>query len=280
LRRAIQTGGFGVTTNNPAQVFHALHNEGLLILPNAWDAGSARAVEHAGAKAVATSSAAVAWAHGYPDGEAIPSEVLIATIREIARVVGVPVTADIEAGYTDDPQAAADFALCVIDAGAVGINIEDGQDSPDLLSAKIGQVRHAATRSGVDLWINARVDVYLHKLAEGQAAYDETVRRARLYREAGANSIFAPGAVDETTIGNLVREVGCPLNVLAWPGLPDAARLAQLGVRRLSAGAGLAKASLGHTYELSQGFLRDGISEPFFAGALAAVGMNGLMKKE
>jgi 2-methylisocitrate lyase-like PEP mutase family enzyme len=267
-----------VTTNKQAQAFHALHSKGLLILPNAWDAGSARIVEHAGAKAVATSSAAVAWSHGYPDGEAIPPEVLISTVREIARVVSIPVTADIEAGYARDPRAAGDFAARVIDAGAVGVNIEDGLDAPELLCAKIEQVRRAAARSGVDIWINARIDVYLHKRAEGQAAYDETVRRAQLYREAGANSIFAPGAVDETTIGNLVREVGLPLNVLAWPGLAAASRLAQLGVRRLSAGAGLAKASLGHSYELAQAFLADGRSEPFFEGALASVGLNGLMK--
>ena len=267
-----------MTANNQAQVFQALHDKGLLILPNVWDAGSARVVEHAGAKAVATSSAAVAWSHGYPDGEAIPPETLIAVVREIVRVVGVPVTADIEAGYTRDPRTAGEFASRIIDAGAVGVNIEDGHNTPDLLCAKIEQVRDSAMRSGVDLWVNARIDVYLHKLAEGQAAYDETVRRARLYGEAGANSIFAPGAVDETTIGNLVREIALPLNVLAWPGLPDAARLAQLGVRRLSAGAGLAKASLGRTHELAAAFLRDGRSDPFFEGALASVGMNGLMK--
>jgi len=269
-----------VTNNSQAQVFHTLHREGLLILPNAWDAGSARIVEHAGAKAIATSSAAVAWSHGYPDGEAIPPDVLIATIREITRVVGIPVTADIEAGYSRDPQAAGDFVSRVIDAGAVGVNIEDGQDAPDLLRAKIEHVRRASAGSGVDLWINARVDVWLHKLAEGQAAYEETVRRARLYREAGANSIFAPGVVDETTIGNLVREVGLPLNILAWRGLPDATRLKELGVRRLSAGAGLAKASLGHTHELARSFLQHGRSDPFFEGALASVGMNGLMKKD
>ena len=269
-----------MTTNNPAQVFHALHNDGLLILPNAWDAASARIVEHAGAKAVATSSAAVAWSHGYPDGEAIPPEALISTIHEIARVVSVPVTADIEAGYTQDPQAAGDFVARVIDAGAVGINIEDGHDAPDLLCLKIEQARRAAARSGVDLWVNARIDVYLLKLAEGQAAYDETTRRARLYREAGANSIFAPGAVDEPTIGNLVRDTGLPLNILAWPGLPGAARLKELGVRRLSAGAGLAKASLGHTHELAEAFLRDGRSGPFFEGSFAPIKVNELMRKD
>jgi 2-methylisocitrate lyase-like PEP mutase family enzyme len=269
-----------VTTNNQAQIFHALHDDGLLILPNAWDAGSARIVEHAGAKAIATSSAAVAWAHGYPDGEAIPSEILITTVREIARVVSVPVTADIEAGYTKDSLAAAEFAARIVDAGAVGVNIEDGLDAPELLCAKIEQVRKAAVKSGVDLWINARIDVYLHNLAEGQAAFDETVRRARLYSAAGANSIFAPGAVDETTIGNLVREVGRPLNILAWPGLPDAARLRALGVRRLSAGAGLAKASLGHTHQLTEVFLRDGSSEPFFDKAFASLKLNDMMRRD
>ena len=269
-----------MTTHSQAQVFHALHGEGLLILPNVWDAGSARIVEHAGAKAIATSSAAVAWAHGYPDGEAIPPEVLVSTVREIARVASVPVTADAEAGYSRDPETAGDFVARIIDAGAVGINIEDGQDSPDLLCAKIEQVRGAGVRSGVDLWINARVDVYLFNLAEGQAAFDETVRRARLYGGAGADSIFVPGAVDETTIGNLAREVGRPLNVLAWPGLPDAARLKELGVRRLSAGAGLAKASLGHTHALAEAFLRDGNSSPFFEGAFAPVKVNELMRRD
>jgi 2-methylisocitrate lyase-like PEP mutase family enzyme len=269
-----------VTTNNHAQVFHALHGAGLLILPNAWDAGSARIVEHAGAKAIATSSAAVAWARGYPDGEAIPADVLISTVREIVRVVSVPVTADVEAGYSDDPQAAGEFVGRIIGAGAVGVNIEDGSNPPDLLVSKIESARRAAVRSGVDLWINARVDVYLFKLAEGQAAFDETIRRARLYGEAGANSIFVPGAADETTIGNLVREIGLPLNVLAWPGLPGAARLKELGVRRLSAGAGLAKASLGHTHALAEAFLRDGASGPFFEGAFAPVKVNELMRRD
>jgi 2-methylisocitrate lyase-like PEP mutase family enzyme len=262
-----------------AKIFHALHREGLLILPNAWDAGSAVVIEKAGASAIATSSAAVAWAHGYPDGEAIPPDVLIATVREIVSAVTVPVSADIEAGYARDAEAAGEFAARVIDAGAVGVNIEDGRDSPDLLCAKIERLRRVADRAGVDLWINARVDVYLHKLAEGEAAYDETIRRARRYTEAGANSIFVPGAVEDTSIGNLVREIALPLNVLAWPGLPDAARLKQLGVRRLSAGAGLAKASLTHTYVLTEAFLRDGRSNPFFEGALASVGMNTLMKR-
>jgi 2-methylisocitrate lyase-like PEP mutase family enzyme len=263
-----------------AHAFHELHREGLLILPNAWDAGSARIIEHAGAKAIATSSAAVAWSHGYPDGEAIPADALIATIREIARVVSIPVSADIEAGYARDADAAGDFAARVIEAGAVGVNIEDGSDPPDLLRAKIERLRHVAERAGVDLWINARVDVYLRKLAEGEAAYDETVMRARRYTDAGANSIFVPGAADEALISRLVHGIKLPLNLLAWPGLPDAARLKALGVRRLSAGLGLAKASLGRTRELAEAFLRDGRSAPFGEGALASTNVNALMRED
>src|SRR2546427_6243997 len=119
-----------------ARTFHALHQSGLLILPNAWDAGSARIIEHAGAKAIATSSAAVAWAHGYPDGEALPPAALLSTVHAIARVVSIPVSADVEAGYALDAETAGAFAARVADAGAVGVNVEDGTGSPDLLAAK------------------------------------------------------------------------------------------------------------------------------------------------
>jgi 2-methylisocitrate lyase-like PEP mutase family enzyme len=265
-----------MSRSEQARVFHALHSEGLLILPNAWDAGSARVIEDAGAKAIATSSAAVAWAHGYPDGEALPADALIATIREIGRVVHVPVSADIEAGYARDAEEVAAFVSRVIDAGAVGINIEDGRDPPDLLCAKIARLR----RANDELWINARVDVYLRNLAEGEAAYDDTITRARRYAEAGASSIFVPGASDETLIGRLVRNVGLPLNVLAWPRLPDAAQLESLGVRRLSAGTGIAKASLGRTHELARNFLRDGRSQPFGEGPLASVNLNALVERK
>jgi 2-methylisocitrate lyase-like PEP mutase family enzyme len=263
-----------------AAAFHKLHaGPELLILPNAWDAGSARVIEHAGAKAIATSSAAVAWAHGYPDGEVLPPETLLATVRAIARVVSVPVSADIEAAYASDAAAAASFAARVIDAGAVGVNIEDGVAPPDLLCAKIEALRGAAARAGVDLWINARVDVYLRKLKEDEAAHSETVSRARRYAQAGANSIFVPAAVDEGLIAKLVRDVVLPLNLLAWPGLPYGGKLKSLGVRRLSAGSGLAKASLSHTHALTSAFLAEGRSELFAHGPLAQENINTLMKK-
>ncbi|HEY2444860.1 MAG TPA: isocitrate lyase/phosphoenolpyruvate mutase family protein [Rhizomicrobium sp.] len=267
-----------MSTSENARLFAELHRDGLLILPNAWDAGSARIIEQAGAKAIATSSAAVAWAHGYPDGEALPQEALLTTVREIVRVVGVPVSADIEAGYAPDAESAGEFAQRILDAGAVGVNIEDGRDSPDLLCAKIERLNTVAQRAGVGLWINARIDVYLRQLAEGEAAYKETVERARRYAQAGASSIFVPGAAEESLIANLVREVKLPLNLLAWPGLPDAAKLKSLGVRRLSAGTGLGKVVLGKTHQLAEAFLHDGNSAIFAEGP--SINLNTLMKRD
>jgi len=262
-----------------ARAFHALHQSGLLILPNAWDAGSARIIEHAGAKAIATSSAAVAWAHGYPDGEALPPDALLSTVRAIGRVVGIPVSADVEAGYAPDAEAAGAFAARVLDAGAVGVNVEDGTGTPDLLAAKIGRMKDAAAKAGIDLWINARIDVYLRRLKEGDAAYAETIARARRYREAGANSIFVPAAAEESLLAQLVRDVVLPLNVLAWPGVPPADRLKELGVRRLSAGSGIAKIVLNNVYAMTQAFLADGRSEPFNAGVLKNPEINRLMRR-
>lgn len=183
-----------------AETFHSLHTSGFLTLPNAWDAGSARVIETLGARAVATSSAAVCWAHGYADGHHLPVDVLITTVREITRVVSIPVTCDFEGGYADDPAQVADNIARVIDAGAVGINIEDGREPPELLARKIAAVREAAAKAGVNLFINARTDVFLKGLAQGEAAVAESLRRGALYREAGADGLFVPFVVETAHI--------------------------------------------------------------------------------
>ncbi len=259
---------------NPFATLH--QGPDLLILPNAWDAGSARVIELAGAKAIATSSAAVAWAHGYPDGEALPFDILMNTVREIRRVVSVPITADIEAGYAGE-DTVADNVEYLIDAGAAGINIEDGTGAPDLLRDKIKAIK---AQHGDEIWINARTDVYLHNLASGEAAYEETVRRARLYSDAGADSIFVPFAGEDALLVRLVKAIDAPLNVIAMPGLPSAARLKEIGVRRLSAGTGVAKVSLNRTYELAQAFLADGGSEPLAVPSLIPNGLNAAMRRD
>ncbi len=250
-----------------ADIFHSLHASGFLILPNAWDAGSARVIETLGARAMATSSAAVCWAHGYADGHHLPIEFLVATVREITRVVSIPVTCDFEGGYADDPAQVAENIARVIDAGAVGINIEDGRDRPELLAAKIGAVRAAAAKAGVNLFINARTDVFLKGLAEGEAAVAEALRRGALYREAGADGLFVPYVVEDAHIATMAAECGLPLNVMARPDLPVAARLEVLGARRLSSATGLARAALNALKSATTAFLETGDSD-----ALSAAG--------
>lgn len=230
-----------------SEAFRSLHaGPDVLLLPNAWDAGTARLIESLGAQAIATTSAGVAWSRGYPDGDALPIEQLIAVTRDIARVIRVPLTIDVEGGYSDDRSAVAELLTRVIDAGAVGINIEDGPHSPDLLCHKIETARNAATRSGVGLFINARTDVYLRGIASGDAAIDEVVRRAVRYRSAGCDGLFVPGVAGSREIGAIARAIApLPLNIMLVPRLPPLDQLRTLGVRRLSAGAAIARAALG-----------------------------------
>jgi 2-methylisocitrate lyase-like PEP mutase family enzyme len=238
--------------------FHALHADGLLRLANAWDAGSARLAQAAGAPAIATSSAAVAWAHGWPDGDQLPVELLLQTTRAVAGATDLPVTIDLEGGYSDEPARVGELVSAVLDAGAVGINIEDGNKDPALLCAKIAAARAAAHSRGVDLFINARIDVWLRGLVVPAQRVDETLARAARYREAGANGLFAPGVTDAAEIAALVAGTDMPLNVLAWTGLPDPDRLLALGVRRLSAGSAISEAMQGVVLALMREFLATG----------------------
>ena len=242
-----------------AQDFHELHRgPGILVLPNAWDAASAALMQDAGAKAVATSSAAVAWAHGYPDGDDLPTDRLIATLSEIARVISVPLTADIEGGYSDDPPTLERTITAVVGAGAVGINLEDGRRDPDLHARKVEAARRAADRAGVKLFINARTDVYLKRLVEGESALEETLRRAELYRSAGADGLFVPFANEPELIRTLAASVTLPLNVMGWPGVPAAAELQALGARRLSSATNLFRAAFGPLKQAIEAYLKDG----------------------
>jgi 2-methylisocitrate lyase-like PEP mutase family enzyme len=266
-------------TKNPdlAKAFHDLHSgPEVLRLANAWDAGSARLIESVGAPAIATTSAGVAWAHGYPDGDALPPPLVIATTAAIARVIRVPLTVDIEGGYASDPEAVGRLVGALIEAGAVGINLEDGDGTPDLLCAKIAQVRRVASELGVALYINARTDVYLRGLVPEADRLGETCARAARYRAAGASGIFVPKVIEPAAIRTIAQTVELPLNVLAWPGLPPLAELAALGVRRLSVGSGIAQVVLGRAAELAAAFVRDGHREMPSDGAMTHRELNAL----
>jgi 2-methylisocitrate lyase-like PEP mutase family enzyme len=222
-----------------AQRFRDLHTgPALFVLPNAWDAASAAVVCHAGASAVATTSAGVAWSCGWPDGDRLPADEMLAAVRRIVRVIDVPLTVDAEEGCSDDPAEVAAFIAALVDAGVAGINIEDGTKPPELLAAKLRAIR--AVLGDRDLYINARTDIFLRGMAAGDAAVEEVLRRAALYREAGADGLFVPGikAINE------VRRVAAgaapmPLNVMLVPGLPSREALYEAGARRLSAGIAL-----------------------------------------
>ncbi|CAN5166209.1 isocitrate lyase/phosphoenolpyruvate mutase family protein [soil metagenome] len=255
-------------TSSAVDTFHALHaGPDVLVIPNAWDAASAALMEDAGASAVATSSAAVAWARGYADGDALPVAALIDVIAGIARVVSVPLTADIEGGYTDDLAELAETLKAVVGAGAVGINLEDGRRDPALHARKIETARTAAEQAGVNLFINARTDVYLANLAEGEAAVAETLRRAALYARAGASGIFVPMPIEEGLLSQLAAGIALPLNAMGRPGMPSAQRLAQLGVRRLSSATGPFRGAYGAMLTATKAFLVDGDTAGYAATA-------------
>jgi 2-methylisocitrate lyase-like PEP mutase family enzyme len=224
----------------------------ILILANAWDVISARMVEDAGFPAVASTSAGVAAVLGYPDGQRIPMGEMLEFVGRMARAVGVPLTADMEAGYATTPAEMAEMAREVVAAGIVGLNLEDvtGDDESSqveigLQAEKIAAVREASASEGVSLVINARTDVYLMPIGPAETRFERTVERLRAYRKAGADCVFAPGIRDAETIGKLVRAVDAPLNILLQPGGPGVSELEKLGVKRASIGSGTMRAALG-----------------------------------
>jgi 2-methylisocitrate lyase-like PEP mutase family enzyme len=232
--------------------FRQHHRLGVLLLPNAWDVASARIFEEAGFPAIATTSAGIAFSLGYPDGQRISREEMIARIGRIVRAVKVPVTADIEWGYGSTAEDVARTTREVIEAGAVGVNLEDatGRADQPLLTLeraveKIRAARETAAQLRVPIVLNARTDIYLLPGGNPDADFQEAVRRLVAFRDAGADCVFAPGLKDADTIGRLVTSVQCPLNILAGPGTPPIAELEKLGVARVSVGSGFMRATLG-----------------------------------
>jgi 2-methylisocitrate lyase-like PEP mutase family enzyme len=254
---------------NAVSTFRQLHvNTTPLRLPNAWDAGSARLFESAGATAIATTSAGVAWALGYQDGRVLPVDEVVGAASRMARVLEVPLSFDIENGYSDDPKVVAETVARLIDIGVAGINIEDGPDTPSLLASKIDAIRTSASKAGADIFINARCDVFLARLVEDSLLIEESITRGKLYASAGADGLFLPGLVTANDITEVVKSISLPLNVMAWPGLAEAAELGKLGVRRLSAGSGISQALWGKAEVLAKEFLHSGRSETVFEGAM------------
>ena len=274
-------------TEKAARLLQLHHAEVPLVLINAWDAASARLVEQAGFPAVATTSAGVANALGYPDGQYIPWTEMVEAIRRISEAVRVPVTADIEAGFAAD-QEKLEWALeQVVEAGAVGINLEDaipGAAHGPLYPLqeqveRIRSVRKITDKLKVHLVINARTDAFWERGAEPAQAFKNTVERGRAYLEAGADCIFVPGLRNPEKIRALIAEWRSPINILAGAGVPSLPELAKLGVKRVSFGSGPMRAAMGLLRRITEEAKSAGTYNAMIDGAVTYDEMQELMGK-
>lgn len=268
-----------------AEAFRRMHDRSrVLVLPNAWDAASARIFEDAGFTAVATTSAGVSYTAGYPDGEAIPREDMVTIVRWIARSVAVPVTADIESGFGSSPGEVAETVRMVIEAGAVGINLEDSIHGSErqlyelpFAVARIRAAREAAEAAGVPIVINGRTDVFLLGIGEKPSRFEHAVRRLNAYREASADCLYPIGYLDPETIASLVAAVNGPINVIGVAGTPPVVELQRLGVARVSTASGPARIAMTATRNLAADLARNGNFEVFGADTMTHQTANALM---
>jgi len=252
----------------------------ILVLPNAWDAASARLFEQAGARAIATTSSGVAAALGYPDGEHISREMMIEAVARITRVVDCPVTVDSEAGYGATIDEVCQTIRAVIETGAVGINIEDSRRGPGRALADVERqvelikaLRELARSMDIPFVINARTDAFLLKV---ENAFEQAVQRLNAYRQAGADCLFAIGVSDAETIGKLAQAINGPLNVVGGPPAPPIAELARLGVARVSLASGLMRAALAHLRRVMRELLEQGTYTTMAGEMLTGAELQGL----
>lgn len=249
-----------------AERFRGMHRgPALLLLPNAWDALSARIFAAAGFAAIATTSGGVSWAIGYADGEAAPWDEVVAATRRIVRSVPLPVTADIEAGFGDTPQAVAKSVGEIIAVGAVGVNLEDGTrhgTAPIRTIAdaalRIHAAREAAHAAAVPIVVNARTDLYLRNIGDPATRFDEAVERGKAYLAAGADCFYPIGLRDPETIRRLVKALAAPINVNVRAGSPSVAEFEAMGVARASTASQIALMAAAATRQIAEALKSNG----------------------
>ncbi len=249
-----------ISQKERAEQFRELHHSGkMLVLPNIWDTLGALLLESLEYPAVATASASIAFANGYNDGENIPFNDLLTLLKKITNSVNIPVTADIESGYAENDSQLQKNIKLLINAGIIGINIEDTDNKTNSLQSvesqcgKIKLIRKAADKMGIPLFINARTDVYLHgkNFATGEEKFNEVMKRGAAYKEAGADGFFPIALMQEKDIKQLIAQLKLPLNILTVPGIPDLKTLSKLGVARVSLGPSLLKIAIKAMKELA-----------------------------
>jgi 2-methylisocitrate lyase-like PEP mutase family enzyme len=260
------------------------HGPRILALPNAWDVVSARILEELGHPAIATSSAAVAFSLGYPDGQRISRIEMLEVVARIAHAVRVPVTADMESGYGKTPDEIAETTKELVAAGAVGLNFEDVTGDDESTHVELGlqvknirTIRETSAALGVPLVINARTDVYLLPIGPAGTRFERTVERLRAYREAGADCLFAPGLCDRDAIAKLVKALGAPLNILVSQGCPSLAELEKLGVARVSAGSSAMRAAMGAFQRVAKDWLAHGSYDSLMQCTIPYADLNRMM---
>jgi len=271
-----------------AEQFRKLHHgPRMLVLANAWDVVSARILEECSHPAIATSSAAVAYSLGYPDGQRISRGEMLEVVGRIARAVGIPVTADLEAGYGTTVKEMAETVKAAIEAGAIGMNLEDvtGDDESSqvaipLQAEKIRVIRETAASLGVPFVLNARTDIYLMPIGNEATRFERTVERLRAYRDAGADCLFVPGLYNRDGIAKLVKAVEAPVNILATPACPPLAELEKIGVARVSAGSGIMRAAMGAVQRIGKEMLEARSCEAMFAGAIPYIELQRMMTRQ
>ena len=277
------------TLAQKAELLRGLHKgPRILILANAWDVASARIIEDLGAPAIATTSAGIAAALGYQDGEQISRNEMLEVVARIAAAVRVPVSSDFEAGYANTLEGLAESIQALVSAGAVGLNLEDvigksesGQVDLATQIKKIQTIREVSKAAlGVQLVINARTDIYLLPIGPETTRFDRTVERLRAYRRAGADCVFAPGVKDAETIARLVKAVDAPLNILLMPGCPSIHEMEKLGVARVSAGSGIMRSALGHTRRVARQLLQGDSYAAMLDGAVPFAEVMQLISRE
>lgn len=250
-------------------------------MPNAWDPVSAKVIESAGAAAIATSSAAMSWAHGRRDGNRLSRDEAIQATSRIVQATNLPVSADIESGYGANENDLAATLRGLLDVGVVGINLEDaGTGRPndplwpiDTAARRVQVARAVASERGIPMYINARVDTYIAQWGEPEDRFAETLRRGAAYLDAGASGIFVPHVADLSVITELVAGIEGPVNILVGPGSPTVAKLAGVGVARVTTGSSLAASALGFLGECAAEVLESGTYENF-AGKIAYDDLN------
>jgi 2-methylisocitrate lyase-like PEP mutase family enzyme len=268
--------------------FAALHRgPALFVLPNAWDVPSALLLEAAGFPAVATTSAGVAWALGYRDGETLPTSLLVDTVTRLASLLHVPLSVDLEAGYGRTPEEVAKVIRAVVGAGAVGVNIEDRDYSGKAVLREIAlqvevlrAAREAARAMGVPLFLNARTDIYLAAVGPEGDRRERTLERLQAYVAAGADGVFVPALREPADIEAVARGAGAPLNVLARPGVPPVPELTRLGAARLTIGSGAMLSAYGKLRRIAAELQGPGTYGTLAEDAIPYAELQGLLPGE